>query len=1427
MPKGISPDEVLYLNTSNPHKLLEFRRLGLGGLEALRKDLPEPDADPLTVIRSKASQMGPNVIVEDTSLDVDGADIGVNVKWMLDHVEQYVGKKAVFRVLIGLLRDGVVEVYRGEVGGTIVPARGNGMGFDPVFLPEGADKTLGESKPDRYNPRAEAVRNLLRGRVYRTLPPLFGWAGEWQGTDKTAGATPTRLHMFDFDNTLFHSPHPPEGWAKGWWGQLDSLTPPMVPEDPGPEWWIGPTLAAAKRAISDPHSIAVVITGRIQKFTPVVKSLLRSVGLTFDAVYLSKGGPTDAYKIRVLGDLLDQYPEVTRVDLWEDRADHLLKFVAFVESRGVEAVPHLVKQQKTAAKYQEKKEVETAEGGTTTVYKYGPRQIANRHKEKSERIEKLRHQMADLRKKARMDLTAKDPKTRLTALAVCLMDETYERVGNPDSAENGHYGVTSWNVGHLSFGERGVTVRYTGKSGVKQEKEITNSRVVSALRAAVKGKKKGDKVLCEGDECDIQAKDVNEYLKPFGITAKDIRGLHANEEMRYHLKNIRKSGPELPFARKEKDEILKEEFQKALDLAAAAVGHEPSTLRNQYLVPHMEEEYLHDGTVIDKLVKKAGPQDIPQVILQYPPSAIVKSPYLWRRATLTQTEKDDREAERLVKPSPKIKPPRTDRARRRVQDADNSYDEDRKQDKRDRMASEVLRVFTSKKKTKTIPMVNTELDRIVMVTRDTANDQKYRTPTPKEMEAFKKKNPDFEGSSDKSKEMPPEDPRSKGDFKTYAKGKEGQVFQDVLGKKMGEEMSALFNGDADERWTNTAAELERQKEDVINNLLDVATRNGLDAAAKKAKANIQKYLQEKDVPYARLAEALITLRSRDLSDDPDMLDPVEPLSNLSRTPMSEEDLISEDHLQEMSDRALGSFRSYRTMSPDARQAHLKALVKKLQSYGELEQEGSPQEQAVLAQMRGLTLASLVEAAEDGKGEMSTFQALLRAADKQGRLDAFIDLNLTGAAKGEATPQQQFREILADIPQSELVGLLPEKHPGREVLEQVNTLLSSKKERALLTPEAQAMIEEMAQDLVLSEVLFTDMDQVRRGRGMGKPRKERSPVESDPNPHTLDILRFLQDLRRRLSRPTSDAGDVTDVAEILNQRAAVRQRMREEGVSPKPIPDVPDGPAHSFEPWVDPATVNNPDPEGPKGGSEGIPPKQVSAIKDTWGKFWKDHRALSVPELKSRLEKVPGVSKVFRSDVLGALVCTFEGSDAAIAVPYLHAYSVNSKLYDSTTPKPKADDEIQSILEPAIVAANGTVVLQKGRVTTHVPGWAEPEEDKSKKAPKNQSTRSPDQEDVTRLWEENAEAPLKVLRESLQQKYGESNVQASEDAYMITLPSGDVLGIPKSRNFGNVRDAFESTDPPGIHSKVVRVIKPAVYDKSGKLMEKGLVDIAEP
>lgn len=321
-------------------------------------------------------------------------------------------------------------------------------------------------------------------------------------------------------------------------------------------------------------------------------------------------------------------------------------------------------QQAADAKYKGKKEVTNAEGEKVTIYQYSERQVANRHREKSERLDKLQSNIGDLEAKLKKDLKSDDLETQLTALAVALIHHTYERVGNEDSAADGHFGVTGWRKKHISFSGGNAKLTYVGKSGVKQNKSVTDPDLVKALKDLCKDKA-GDDPLFDCDDCTVTSKEVNAYLKPFDITAKDLRGYHANREMMERLGDIRADGPDLPRDRKERDKILKAEFDKALKATAEAVGHEASTLRSQYLVPHLEETYMKDGSVIESLRKK-------KASLRTASDALAR----FVQATKTRAEREDEQVkDKLVRRSPKVKPPRDDLRDHRI-DTDTDPDMD-------------------------------------------------------------------------------------------------------------------------------------------------------------------------------------------------------------------------------------------------------------------------------------------------------------------------------------------------------------------------------------------------------------------------------------------------------------------------------------------------------------------------------------------------------------------------------------------------------------------------------------------------------------------------------------------------------------------------------------------------------------------------------
>lgn len=74
-------------------------------------------------------------------------------------------RKAQFRSALALYMDGRIKIFNGAISGTIsaIPRGNKGFGFDPIFIPEGSDKTFAEMNPkekSQISHRAIAFRTM-------------------------------------------------------------------------------------------------------------------------------------------------------------------------------------------------------------------------------------------------------------------------------------------------------------------------------------------------------------------------------------------------------------------------------------------------------------------------------------------------------------------------------------------------------------------------------------------------------------------------------------------------------------------------------------------------------------------------------------------------------------------------------------------------------------------------------------------------------------------------------------------------------------------------------------------------------------------------------------------------------------------------------------------------------------------------------------------------------------------------------------------------------------------------------------------------------------------------------------------------------------------------------------------------------------------
>jgi XTP/dITP diphosphohydrolase len=149
-------------------------------------DIPEP-YDTLEKNASGKSatifeMTGLNCFSEDTGLEVFslGGEPGVksaryagddrsfdrNIEKLLTNLEGKADRSARFRTVISLLIDGKETLFEGICNGQIIEERKgeNGFGYDPVFIPEGANTTFAEMdlrEKSIYSHRAIATGKLV------------------------------------------------------------------------------------------------------------------------------------------------------------------------------------------------------------------------------------------------------------------------------------------------------------------------------------------------------------------------------------------------------------------------------------------------------------------------------------------------------------------------------------------------------------------------------------------------------------------------------------------------------------------------------------------------------------------------------------------------------------------------------------------------------------------------------------------------------------------------------------------------------------------------------------------------------------------------------------------------------------------------------------------------------------------------------------------------------------------------------------------------------------------------------------------------------------------------------------------------------------------------------------------------------------------
>lgn len=178
--------------TNNTHKLEEIRRMLRGSHQIVslaeigcHEDIPEEqdtlEGNALQKARYIKQHYGYDCFADDTGLEIDALggrpgvysaryageakDSEANMRKVLAEMQGHSDRRARFRTVIALILGNEEHLFEGKVEGEILTTRQGsaGFGYDPVFRPDGYDRSFAEMDPDTKNSishRGEATRKL-------------------------------------------------------------------------------------------------------------------------------------------------------------------------------------------------------------------------------------------------------------------------------------------------------------------------------------------------------------------------------------------------------------------------------------------------------------------------------------------------------------------------------------------------------------------------------------------------------------------------------------------------------------------------------------------------------------------------------------------------------------------------------------------------------------------------------------------------------------------------------------------------------------------------------------------------------------------------------------------------------------------------------------------------------------------------------------------------------------------------------------------------------------------------------------------------------------------------------------------------------------------------------------------------------------------
>jgi DNA topoisomerase-1 len=239
-------------------------------------------------------------------------------------------------------------------------------------------------------------------------------------------------------------------------------------------------------------------------------------------------------------------------------------------------------------------------------YIYSDGSKKDRETKKYKKLYYLSIHINKINEKIERDLSKKEyTKEKLIAFLLKIMDKCNFRCGNKKYEKKyGSYGLTTLHKKHVSIKKDSIHINFIGKKKVLNDCIIKDKNIQNIMKDIYQLSSNKNPYLFsikyKNNDIHITTKDINKYLKNFGITTKDLRMWNANI---LFLQNVKEISSNSKNKKINKKKIIK----LAIEKTAKLLHHTPTICKNSYIYKGLIDVILNsnnNNTLFEKKNEK-------------------------------------------------------------------------------------------------------------------------------------------------------------------------------------------------------------------------------------------------------------------------------------------------------------------------------------------------------------------------------------------------------------------------------------------------------------------------------------------------------------------------------------------------------------------------------------------------------------------------------------------------------------------------------------------------------------------------------------------------------------------------------------------------------------------------------------------------------